>query len=130
MSKYSPFDFLNDLTHKKEHLLRIDPDATKQYSPFMVNRGLSYHVDVILWANEMNKRPQLNKDMQYDFLFYGVNKQFRRGSKWSKPEKSDTIELIMEYYKYNRVRAAEVLPLLSDNDIFKIISKLDKGGST
>ena len=36
----NPFDFIKAITETKENLFREDPQATKDYSPFMVNKGL------------------------------------------------------------------------------------------
>ena len=42
----------------------------KDYKAFMVNRALSYHMDCVLYANEMNLRPGLDSDMQYLSLIH------------------------------------------------------------
>ena len=36
----------------------------KDYKPFMVNRALSYHMDCILYVNELNINNSLDEDMQ------------------------------------------------------------------
>ena len=43
-----PFDFINAITTTKEDLFK-DPIANKDYNAFLVNRGLSYFQDTILW---------------------------------------------------------------------------------
>jgi hypothetical protein len=53
MTKYSPFDFLKAINETKENLI-VDDETEKQYSPYMINRGLSYFNDTVLIANEMN----------------------------------------------------------------------------
>lgn len=81
----SPFDFLNSINEKKAYLfddVRADnsgeasdlDSVDRKYPPFMVNRGLSYFVDTVMLANEMNQRFELAKKMQYDFLYHGVRK--------------------------------------------------------
>jgi hypothetical protein len=133
----SPFDFLNSINEKKAYLfddVRADnsgeasdlDSVDRKYPPFMVNRGLSYFVDTIMLANEMNQRFELTKKMQYDFLYHGVRKK-RRFSKWHKKEKdSKDIELIKEAYCINRERAEEVYDLI---DIKKLRKFMDKGGT-
>jgi hypothetical protein len=133
----SPFDFLNSINEKKAYLfddVRADnsgeasdlDSVDRKYPPFMVNRGLSYFVDTIMLANEMNQRFELTKKMQYDFLYHGVRKK-RRFSKWHKKEKdSKDIELIKEAYCINRERAEEVYDLI---DMKKLRKFMDKGGT-
>ena len=32
------FDFLNDITHKQKGVFRDDPDAGKEYKPYVINK--------------------------------------------------------------------------------------------
>ena len=55
----NPFDFINSVSHNKKDLITDSENpefAEKLYQPFLVNRGLSYFPDTILYANEMNQR--------------------------------------------------------------------------
>ena len=133
----TPFDFLNSINQKKSYLFddiladnsgeASDLDSVdRKYPPFMVNRGLSYFVDTVMLANEINQRFELAKKMQYDFLYHGVRKK-RRFSKWVKKQKdSKDIELIKEAYCYSRERAEEVYDLI---DIKQLRKDMDKGGT-
>lgn len=110
------FDLLNDITNGKKYRLNVDIEES-DYKPFLINRGLSQHVDTIFFANEMNKCPHLSKRMQHDFLFYSVTKKKRYG-KWAKGEDIDneTIELIMKRYKVSRNKALEYYQILSKSE--------------
>lgn len=120
--KLTPFDFLNSINSKTN----TDLD-TSQYTAFMVNRGLSYFKDTVYWANEMNMHPELDKDQQYEFLLGAVRKG-KRFSKWAKAEDDANTQLVMEFYKVNRRRAAEILSLLNNEQLGIITDKLSKGG--
>ena len=61
----TPFDFLNAINETKKDIFREDPLAQKDYSAFMVNRGLSYFPDTIMFANEMNKNASIPNDWQF-----------------------------------------------------------------
>ena len=50
----TPFDYLNAINQSKENLI-VDELSEKEYVPFVVNKGLSYFPDTILYANEMNR---------------------------------------------------------------------------
>lgn len=123
MAATSPFDWLNSINFKTS----MDPVLMNEYNPFMVNRGLSYFSDTVMWANEMNQRHQLDKDLQYTFLLNTVSKK-KRFSKWGKQSQDDTLDLIGEWYKVNRRRAQEIALILSEAQLTTIREKMYKGG--
>lgn len=112
-----------------EHIINSDEDE-KDYTPFVVNKALSGHIDCIFYVNEVNKNPHLDKRLQYDYLFYSIRKYNRNFQKWIKYKDSDDVELIKEYYGYSSDKAKEVLKLLTEEDIKFIKSKMDKGGNS
>jgi hypothetical protein len=63
----SPFDYVNEILQTKKQLI-VDAQTEKAYEPFLVNKTLSYHKDCIMYANEMNRRHQLDKKLQNDYL--------------------------------------------------------------
>lgn len=129
MNKLTPFDFIKDISHVKENIMKddIDNDIEKQYNSFIVNRGFSYFMDTVIYANEMNVRSGVDAKLQFDFLINTV-RQKKRYSKWHKAELSDDIQILKEYYDYNIHRAKEVLPLHTKEQLLFIREKLDKGG--
>lgn len=122
----NPFDFLNSINDTKKDLM-IDDLAEKQYSSFVVNRSLSYFVDTVLLANEMNRYPHLDKRLQFDFLINSVRKR-KRFSKWIKPQESEALLIVKEYYGYTDEKAKSALSLLSPNQIEELRNKLYRGG--
>ena len=122
------FDFLNAINTTKKDILREDPQAEKEYAPFMINRGLSYFPDTIMYANEMNSKAGIPKGWQFDFYLNGVSKR-KRFSKWQKKEKlSEDVEVVMKEYDYSSVRAMEVLDILTPDQLKSLHQKYDKGG--
>ena len=126
-AQYKLFDFLNDLNFGKKNILREDYLAHKDYSPFIINIGMSLHVSSILDANEMNMRHQLPKQMHYDYFINVLNKQKRFGA-WPKKPKSDKIQLIKSFYKVNTNRAIEYSELLPESAYAIMTAKMSKGG--
>ena len=125
----SPFDFINAINETKKTLFD-DPQASKDYKPFIVNRGLSYFPDTVLYANEMNKHPELDKDQQFSY-FLNIIPRKRRFSKWAKKDAStESLELVKEYFGYSSARAKDALDILSDQDLMMIKEKLYKGGKS
>ncbi len=124
----SPFDYLNAILQNKKQLI-VDEVTEKEYSPFMVNRGLSYHKDCIMYANEMNRRHFLDKKLQFDFLLNTVRSQKRPFAKWVKSEKSEELACIKQVFGFSDSKAIEALRLLSKEQIQKLKEQTDIGGS-
>ena len=122
----SPFDFVNAINYSKEQLM-VDDWAERQYSPWLVNRGLSYGPDTVIYANEMNARPHLDRRLQFDFLINSVRPR-KRFNKWLKPETVEALDLIQAYYGYSIEKARQVLPLFTDAQLLVLKEKLNKGG--
>ena len=126
----SPFDFLNAINFTKEDLFEKDSQSSKDYKPFIINRGLSYFPDTVFYANQMNQHPGLDKDMQF-FFFLNIISRKKRFSKWSKKDaETESLELVKEYYGYSSEKATEALKVLSEENLIMIKEKLYKGGKS
>lgn len=122
------FDFLNSINLTKEDLIKKDPHNEKEYVPFMVNRGLSYFPDTLMFANEINMHASIDKKMQYAFYLNGISKK-KRFSKWAKKEKSsDDVKYIMLEYGYSEAKARSAMELLTQEQIDNITKKYFQGG--
>ena len=123
----TPFDFINAINLTKKNLFE-DPQAEKDYVPFLVNRGLSYFPDTVLYANEMNRNSGIPKDWQFSFFLNTIPKK-KRFSKWHKKDAdSEYLTLVKEYFGYSSEKALEALSILSDEQLAMIKEKLYKGG--
>ena len=141
VKKLTPFTFINSINQgrKSKHLLKNctadesleskDPEsAERYYVPFIINRGLSYFKDTVLFANEMNIKPDIPARMQYDF-YRNIVTPKRRFSKWGKKEKtSDDINLIKKVYNYSQEKAESVYKILTPNQIKQLHQLNHKGG--
>ena len=123
----TPFDFINAINLTKKNLFE-DPQASKDYKPFLVNRGLSYFPDTVLYANEMNRNAGIPEDWQFSFFLNTIPKK-KRFSKWHKKDAdSESLTLVKEYFGYSSEKALEALSILSDEQVVMIKEKLYKGG--
>lgn len=120
----NPFEFVKSINTTKKDIMVNEKD----YNAFMVNRGLSYFPDTVLFANEVNMHAHLDNRLQYDFLINIIRKR-KRFSKWNKASESNDIKAIKEYYGYSNEKARDVLPLLSNSELKHIKEKIDHGGS-
>ena len=104
-----------------------DSLSEKEYVPFLVNKGLSYFPDTILYSNEMNMRPFIDNRLAYDYYINSVRPR-KRYSKWHKREKLDHVEVLMEYYECSYAKALDYAKVLNDEQIKIITKSLTKGG--
>lgn len=123
----SPFDFVKEIMQGKTDIM-VDSDTEGKYSPFLVNRSLSYHLDCIAFANEMNRRHHLDNRMQFDFLLNTVRSKKRPFTKWAKSEKSEDISCIKQIFGFSDKKAYDALSLLSEEQIQQLKEKADTGG--
>ena len=120
-------EWLNSINFTKTNLMDEDPEAKKDYAPFIINRCLSGHLDCILFANEMNKNHFLDKDMQYTFYLNTLRKK-KRFSPWLRKDKIEDLETVKQYYGYSNEKAYQVLKILSNEQIDYIKQRLEIGG--
>jgi hypothetical protein len=141
VKKVSFFDILNNLnggTKSPDMFSEVEacqdnPISSHEiegaYLPFMINRGLSYFKDTVLYANEMNGiASSLPAKMQYDFYRHALRPR-KRFSKWFKKEKDTAdVAVIKEHYGYSTEKALEALPLFSREQLDELHALHDKGG--
>ena len=122
----NPFDYVYDLLSCEcydEHI-----EQRKDYKEFLINRSISYQPDLIHIVNEINRYPDVEKKLHYDFLQGVIQKKKRPKKFWIKGKKLENMELVKEFFKYSNSKAATALSVLTDGDIEYIKSKMNKGG--
>ena len=123
----SPFDYVNQILQGKKQLI-VDDVTESEYVPFLVNRSLSYHIDCVSYANEMNRRSFIDKKLQNDFLLNTIRSKKRPFVKWAKSDKSEDIQCIKAVYGFSDTKALEALRLLTDEQIQQLKEKTGIGG--
>lgn len=103
-----------------------DQLAESQYQPFLINRGLSYHVDTVMYANEMNMNSHLDNKLQFDYLINTVRKK-KRYAKWAKGSDDSDVEAVKQYYGFNTQKAREAVRVLTETQLHLIKEKLQTG---
>ena len=114
--KYELKDWLNSVNFNKDNLIEEDEEAISSYPPYIVNRCLSGHLDTVLFANEMNKYSNIDKDMQYSFFLYTLRKR-KRFSPWLKKEQMDDLDLVKKHYGYSNEKAKVAVSLLTKTQL-------------
>ena len=120
-------EWLNSINITKNNLIDEEPDLEKQYPSYIVNRCMSGHIDAILLANEMNKRPNLPKKLQYDIILNSIRKR-KRYSPWLRKEEIENLDFVKRYYGYSNEKAKQVLNILTREQLSFIRDRLETGG--
>ena len=122
-----PFDYINSINNKNKDMMtntENDELAEKSYNAYLTNRSLSYFIDTILYANDMNMMAHLDNKMQYQYYMHAVPKK-NRFSKWAKKDTTD-IDVITEFYKCNLTRANEILKIINKDELDLMKQKLQQ----
>lgn len=114
----TPFDFIKAVSETKKDLIETAEDE-KDYVPWIVNKGLSYFPDTILFCNEMNKLPDLDNKLQFDYYKYSLSTR-KRYSKWIKKQDNDDLDAVSQYYGYSMKKAEAALSILNREQIDEI----------
>lgn len=121
------WQYFEALTSTKDASVLADPEFEKEYNAFIINRGLSYHQDAVLAANQMNERSFLPSDVQFSFYLSTLRPR-KRFSKWFKQSFDDDVYAVAEYYDCSLRKAADLLSLHSSDQMADIKRRLFKGG--
>ena len=106
----------------------ITTENERDYVPFVVNRSISFHLDMVMAANEMNMNPSTDNLLQYHYLLNTVRAYKRPFQKWQKRDTIENLDAVKEYYNYSNEKAKDALSLLSTAQIEEIQKSLNKGG--
>jgi hypothetical protein len=125
----NPFDFINAINQGKDIIRESEnpEQMEKDYSAFMVNRGLSYYPDTLFYANELNMLAHIDSLLQNDYYLNSVRPR-KRFSKWAKREKDSDLEAVQEYFGYGYNKAQQALTVLSTQQLNELKERLEKGG--
>jgi hypothetical protein len=103
-------------------------DDEKDYNAYVVNRALSYHLDCVPYANEINMLHFLDRKLQYDYLLNSIRPMKRKFQPWQKAESVKDLECVKEYFGYSDAKAKEALSILTKDQLSYIRKITDKGG--
>ena len=121
-------DWLNSINQTKKNLIDEDPSMEKEYSPYIINRCLSGHLDCVMFVNEMNRYHFLPKKIQYDFLLNSLRTK-KRFAPWLRKDEIKDLELVKRYYGYSNEKAKQALKILTKDQLNFIKSTFETGGA-
>ena len=106
----------------------VNAENERDYVPFVVNRSLSFHNDIVMFANQMNMLSGADPLLQYHYLLNIVRAYRRPFQKWQKRETIENLDAVKEYFGYSNEKAKDALSILSNAQIEEIKKNLNKGG--
>lgn len=116
----TPFDLLKNITNKTGY---IHDSSIYSKHMYLVTQFLSYHQPYIGIMDEVNKSTYT--DVQtYDFLYSMIPKGYIKII-FPKKNNYDKIQVIMDYYDYNKQKAHAIEPLITDADIIDMKRSLE-----
>ena len=116
----NPFEYANDLMVKEGY--DEDIEQRKDYKEFLINRSMSYQPDLIHLVNEINRYPDIEKKLHYDFLHNAIPKKKRPRKFWIKGKKLENMELLKEENKEYDIYKVNKKNNLLKKKIIEIIS--------
>jgi hypothetical protein len=122
-----PFDFVNSVLQGNT-AIQFTSDNQKHYSQYLTNRALAMYVDTLPFAAEANRFRNVDDQLHYDLLFYGIRKFRRPRGKWPKAATNSRIDELCTYYGVSRKVAAEYLRTHTDEQLNTIHLALSEGG--
>lgn len=128
----NPFDFVKEIQQGKKDLIRTSENPEKAegfYNPYIVNRALSFYVDSVMYANEMNVHRDLDNLLQFDYLINSIRPMKRKHAWIKKPEADQDVDLMIEYFGMSRRKAEQALRVLTKEQITEIKRIAQKGGT-
>jgi ribosome-binding factor A len=76
----------------------------------------------------MNNYPELDKDMQYQYLLNTIRPMKRKFQPWQKSEVLKDLECVKVYFGYSNEKAKDALRILNEEQMVIIRNLTDTGG--
>lgn len=118
------------LQTKIDYLQTEDDEKAYTGDAYRVNKALSYHIDCVLYSNQMNMNPHIDGKLQYQYYLNTIRPMKRRFQPWQKVEKNSDLDAVKEYFGFNNEKAKQALRILNSEQLTLIKEKTHKGGVT
>lgn len=120
--------YFDAATKYKDARVLEDVDFETVYQPYPINRALSHYEQMVPIADVLNRMPQLSKALQFRFILNTVRKPSGRATWVKKPEVSEDVSRLAEYYGCSIRRASHLVSLHTPQQLKQIRRVLNRGG--
>jgi hypothetical protein len=134
--KMTPLDIVKDILQFKKGIysgLDEGGKVDRTYAPFLINRTISMHPELVLFANEMNLHSDLPLKLQHDYFFHfipGKKRAYMQFHKHQKRSSDEDFLAVQEYFGFNDEKTRRAIQILQPEQIKFVKQKLFKGGRT
>ena len=118
------FDWLKEINYKKTNPNHFTTDDWKSFTPFMINRYLSLHPELIVLVNEVQMLNTTNKKVLYNAYRHILPKQ-SRFAKYIKGRTSkinnELIDIVSRYFEISKTESKEYIKMLTRTELSGIV---------
>lgn len=124
------FDVLNAITANKTELDFRSDEVKKAYNNYMINRFISFCNMYVPIVNEVNKYPDLTKDIHYRFFKNTLpqRRQFFPYIKKKNEDRQEDLEYIQKYFECSKKEAKLYLNTLPEKVVKEIVDLYKRVG--
>lgn len=119
--------FFGAVSYSKDLDQFTQGEIDKDYKPYVVNRMVSGYRDLVMFADEMNVRPNIAKEDQLVIYNQLITKKKRRAL-WSSAKVNEDLKTVMDYYNITQEKADPYMKILTREQIQALRERLNKGG--
>lgn len=119
--------FFGAVSYSKDLDQFTQGEIDKDYKPYVVNRMVSGYRDLVMFADELNVRPNIAKEDQM-FLYAELIPKKKRRALWSQQKVNEDLKVVMDYYNITQEKADPYMKILSRDQIQVLRERLNKGG--
>jgi len=118
------FDWLKEINYKKSDPNQFTNDDWKSFTPFMINRYLSLHPELIVLVNEVQMLNTTNKKVLYNAYRHLLPKQ-SRFAKYIKGRvgkvNTELVDVVSRYFEIGKKETKEYIKMLSRTELSSIV---------
>tara|TARA_B100001113_G_C21029576_1_gene587366 strand:+ start:255 stop:668 length:414 start_codon:yes stop_codon:yes gene_type:complete len=118
------FDWLKEINFKKSDPKQFTTDDWKSFTPFMINRYLSLHPELIVLVNEVQMLNTTNKKTLYNAYRHLLPKQ-SRFAKYIKGKttkvNTELVKIISRYFEISNSESKQYIKLLTREELSGIV---------
>lgn len=118
------FDWLKEINYKKSPPDQFTTDDWKSFTPFMINRYLSLHPELIVLVNEVQMLNTTNKKVLYNAYRHLLPQQ-SRFAKYIKGRvakvNNELVEIVSRYFEIGKKESKEHIKMLTPKELSGIV---------
>ena len=108
---------LSQIMKSIEHKEKLDKNyINKHYNSYAVNKCFSRSIYSLVYANIINQYSNVDKNLQYDFYYYGLSSNNYYGHKCNN-NVSKHFDNVKQYYNYNDEKTLSVIETLTEDQL-------------